>query len=148
MLAVAFCHLQISAVKPNPKAYPAQCVSVGDHLRTVRLDRGLKQTEVAKLIGAEEATIVHWELNQTRPAIQFYPAIIEFLEYNPLPQGETVAEHLLFSRQTLGLTQRELAVKLGVDPTSIANWEHKARAPIGRYRDMLERLFESIIGGL
>ena len=34
--------------------------SYGDHLKAVRLDRGLLQREVTKIIGCSHETIVNW----------------------------------------------------------------------------------------
>jgi DNA-binding XRE family transcriptional regulator len=50
-------------------------------------------------------------------------AVIEFLGYNPLPVANGTGEQLLRQRTSLGLTQREAAVRIGVDPMTLARWE-------------------------
>ena len=40
---------------------PALPKTLGEHLRCVRIDRALKQTEVAALLGVAYQTVVKWE---------------------------------------------------------------------------------------
>ena len=51
------------------------------------------------------------------------PAIIKFLGYNPLPAESTLAEQLVRQRASLGLSQKDSAERLGVDPSTLAKWE-------------------------
>ena len=37
--------------------------TLGEHLRLARIDRGLKQTELARLLGVVYQTVVTWEHN-------------------------------------------------------------------------------------
>jgi DNA-binding XRE family transcriptional regulator len=48
------------------------------------------------------------------------PAIIRFLGYNPIPPASTWAEKLVQRRTILGLTQRDAAQQIGVDPSTLA----------------------------
>jgi len=73
---------------------------------------------VAKQIGVDE-TVWRWERNESSPQVQFIPAIIKFLDYNPLPLPDSPCHRLVFYRQTLGLSQRKLAKKIGIDPKTI-----------------------------
>jgi len=43
------------------KSYPANLTSIGEHIRKKRIDLGLMQKEVAKIIGVTESTIWNWE---------------------------------------------------------------------------------------
>ena len=58
--------------------------TLGDHIRFVRLYRGLTQKQVAQTIGVTPETILHWELNQTNVALRYYPKIMEYLQYCPI----------------------------------------------------------------
>ena len=85
---MAFCYLTLKAPKPKSSKYPKEFKQLGDHIRKCRLDLGLFQKQVAECIGVDEATIYHWECNETNPPNRHIPQIIRFLEYNPLPQPE------------------------------------------------------------
>jgi len=68
-------------------------------------------------------TIKNWEVKATEPAIHFLPKIIEFLGYNPLPPAQTLGQRITRCRRTLGLSQRELAGRLGIDEGTLWHWE-------------------------
>ena len=71
--------------KPKQFQYIQELNTLGDHVRTRRLNLGLFQRHVAEQIGVDEDTICRWENNETCPSVQHIPAIIGFLGYNPLP---------------------------------------------------------------
>ena len=96
---------------------------MGDHIRKKRLDIGLFQKEAAEQIGVSEATIYNWERNANSPQVHDIPAIILFLGYNPLLAAKSLGEKLLWARRKLGLTQRAMAKRLGIDATTLARWE-------------------------
>lgn len=106
--------------------------AVGDHIRTRRLDLKLLQKQVADQIGVDETTIVNWERNATAPAVRHIPAIIRFLGYDPLPPPNAYPERLATARRALGLSQRKMAERLGLDPATIKNWETGRHQPSGR----------------
>ena len=60
------------------------------------------------------------------------PEIIRFFGYNPLPAPTSAPENLLAARQALGLTQKAMAERLGVDPTTLAMWEKGKGRSSGR----------------
>ena len=95
-------------------------------------------------------TICNWELGLTEPEVRFIPKIIEFLGYNPLPERRTLAEKIIRCRKTLGLSQTQLARRLGVDPGTLARWETEGRWPKRRHLDLIQRWLgemERNIGG-
>ena len=59
------------------------------------------------------------------------PAIIRFLGYNPLPRPSAIGEQLVWRRTSLGISQKALAARLEVDPTTLARWERGERKPVG-----------------
>jgi transcriptional regulator with XRE-family HTH domain len=131
--------LKFTCKKTKSDRYPKEINTLGDHIRKRRLDLGLLQREVAEKIGVTEATIYHWERQRNAPEIRFIAPIIEFLEYDPLPQPESFAERLKTYRLRLGLSQRKLAAKLGIDPGTLGSWERGRRKPSERYRELLAR---------
>jgi transcriptional regulator with XRE-family HTH domain len=61
------------------------------------------------------------------------PAIIRFLGYNPLPPPDGWAERLVQYRTVLGLSQKESALRIGVDQCTLARWERGEREPTGAF---------------
>ena len=134
----------LEAEKPLLKAYPKTFNTLGDHIRKHRLDLGLFQKEVAERIGVTTQTITNWELARTEPGIRCLVAIIDFLGYVPFSTGETFPEKLKAYRMLKGLTQRELARELGVDPTTVMKWEAGTSKPMRRMRDRVEEIMERV----
>ena len=139
-----FNNISFSARKPLNPAYPAVISTIGDHIRTRRLDLELMQKEVAERIGVDTDTITNWELNRTVPEIRCYPSIIEFLGYVPFSPGESFLERLKTYRMLKGLSQRQLARELGVDPTTVRKWEAGTSKPMRRMCEQVEEIIESI----
>jgi transcriptional regulator with XRE-family HTH domain len=123
----------LKAKRPQSSKYPQQLNTLGDRIRRRRLDLGLFQKQVAEQVGVDEETIFRWESNESGPQIQFIPAIIKLLGYNPFPFPERLPQKLIFYRQTLGLSQRALATKIGVDPKAIGLSE-RGRRPLSKKR--------------
>jgi transcriptional regulator with XRE-family HTH domain len=107
------------------------------------LDLKLLQKQVADHIGVDALTITNWERNATAPAVRYIPAIIQFLGYDPLPATSSLPERLAAARRVLGLSQRKMAVKLGVDPATLMGWEAGRHQPTGKSLDLIEGVFQS-----
>ncbi|MGD0156165.1 MAG: helix-turn-helix transcriptional regulator [Terracidiphilus sp.] len=137
MAALPFCHSEIRSPRPKPTAYPRTINTLGDHIRTRRLDLKLMQKQVADRIGVHQLTITNWERNATVPAIRHLPAIIRFLGYDPRPSANSIPDRLAAARRALGLSQRKMAAKLGVDPATLQGWEAGRRQPTGKSLDVI-----------
>jgi DNA-binding transcriptional regulator YiaG len=124
-----FCHIALKAQRPLPNAYPKSLKTIGDHIRKRRLDLGLLQTEVARLFGVCTSTVCNWESNESTPVVRFTPAIQAFLGYDPWPQEESFGGRLRAARRRLGLSQRQFAVQLGVDASTLGDWEASRHRP-------------------
>ena len=129
-----FCHVTLKGPKPLPPKYNKYLHSLGHHIRKKRLDLRLFQTEVAEQIGVSESTIYNWESNETSPSIRYLPLIIQFLGFNPFPAAASLPDRLKLCRKLLGLTQRAMAWRLGVDPTTLAKWERGRSRPTKKSR--------------
>ena len=139
MAALPFCHAEIRSPKPKPAAYPKAINTIGDHIRKRRLDLRLLQEQVAEQIGVHEMTITNWEVNATVPEVRYVPAIIQFLGYNPLSAAGSIPERLAMARRALGLSQRKMAKKLGVDPATLMGWETGRHRPTGKSLNLIEK---------
>ena len=127
--ALPFCHLKLKAQKPI-HGYPKNIKTIGDHIRKKRLDLGLYQKDVAKIIGVSEATIYNWENRRTlEPPVSVYPKIFMFLGYVPYDSMMPFCERLVVWRKSLGLTQREFARQVGLDTGTILRWEKRKTKP-------------------
>jgi DNA-binding transcriptional regulator YiaG len=114
--------------------------TVGDHIRRQRLGLKMLQREVAEQLGVDKASVVNWEGNASVPQIRYMPAIIRFLNYNPLPAANGWRERLVRHRTTLGLSQDEFAKRLSVDPSTLARWERGEREPTGGFLNRVKHL--------
>lgn len=47
--------------------YPKKMATLGDHIRKVRLDRGMLQKDVAKALGVDITTVTSWEKGERTP---------------------------------------------------------------------------------
>jgi transcriptional regulator with XRE-family HTH domain len=122
---------------------PEKLETLGDHLRRRRLTLKLIQRQVAEQIGVDATSIHNWETNVSTPSLQYMPAILEFLGYNPVPQGSGWAERLVQCRTALGLSQNESAKRMGVDQSTLARWERGEREPTGGFAAQAQRFLVS-----
>ena len=104
------------------------------------MDVGLLQSQVADQIGVDVTTITNWESNRTAPAIRHIPSIIRFLGYNPFPAGHSLREKLTTARKALGLSQRKLAERLGVDESTLGGWETGRHRPAKKSSEIIQDL--------
>jgi len=113
---------------------------LGDHLRKRRLDLGLFQREVASMLGVSLFTILQWESNKTAPGVHYIPKITDFLGYCPYTPARSFGEKLAaWRRYSLGLSQREMAKRLGVDASTLARWEKDEKRPSRKFLDIIRR---------
>jgi transcriptional regulator with XRE-family HTH domain len=119
---------------------PTEPHSIGDHIRRRRLGLKMLQREVAEQIGVCEPSVFNWEANTSQPDFRYMPAIIRVLGYNPLPPAKSMGGRLVRQRTALGLTQKESAKRLNVDPSTLAKWERGERKPAGRFLERVNRL--------
>jgi transcriptional regulator with XRE-family HTH domain len=107
---------------PEPK-------TLGEHLKKRRLNQALLQRDVANQVGIAEDTYRFWETDRVRPEATSWKGIIEFLGYDPNPAPRTFAEHLRAKRRAVGLSQRELARRLGCHHSTIYRYEQDGSPP-------------------
>lgn len=104
--------------------------SIGEHLKNRRLQLKLLQSDVAKILDVCEDSITGWENGRSVPQIQYYPKLIEFLGYNPLPiETETLGGWIKKYRVENGLSYKQLSKKIGFDSATLASWEDNKTYP-------------------
>lgn len=114
--------------------------TLGDHIRRRRLMLAITQEEAAARLSVNAWTVHNWETGQRKPEIRFIPVLVEFLGYDPEPvDEETLAGRLIAKRRELGLSQREAARSIQIDPGTWAGWELGARIARETHRRAVER---------
>jgi DNA-binding transcriptional regulator YiaG len=94
------------------------------------MDLGLYQSDVARVLNVSTECITYWENNRSEPQVMYYPRIIEFLKYLPFEfDTSTLSGRLKEYRYTTGLSQKNLAKVLKIDPSTIALWESVELVP-------------------
>lgn len=68
-------------------------------------------------------TYLLWEQDRTRPVVRYYPAIFQFLGYDPFPASLTLPERIAAKRRQLGWSIKEAAAYVGVDEGTFGRWE-------------------------
>ena len=82
-------------------------------------------------LGINEWTYHKWEANENVPMIRMWPRVIEFLGYDPYGAPTTTADALCAKRRSMGISRKQMAAKLGVDPQTLAKWKHGRGDPTG-----------------
>ena len=111
------------------------------------MDLGLQQKEVASQLGLSEATIYLLEANKMAPGFHSFPRLIQFLGYSPYPEAESIGERLKTYRKTNGITQKDLAKRLGVDSSTLAGWEAGMSQPQPKSLVRIQVFFDSVQKG-
>ena len=69
------------------KRAPKNPQTLGEHLRVARIDRGLKQTELAQMLGVVYQTVEKWEHNLVPMSPNSRARVVAFLGYDPVRAG-------------------------------------------------------------
>lgn len=84
--------MRLKGKKPKDKAYPKEVKTLGDAIRKRRLDLGLLQKDVAKIIGCDKISVLNWERGHTHPSAKHMPQVVIFLTQTDF--GSRSAEEL------------------------------------------------------
>lgn len=109
----------------------------GDHVRAVRLERGLLQREAAEIIGIAKTNLVAWEKHEKEPRPSSLPGVISFLGYCPMAYPENEGQKIRLWRRLLGYGHRDFAKLVNLHPATVR------RIELGRFKDA-ERYSQNI----
>ncbi|HJP62274.1 MAG TPA: helix-turn-helix transcriptional regulator [Mucilaginibacter sp.] len=117
---------------PNVQRIPTNPQTLGEHIRKVRIERGMLQKAVAQILNVDEDSITAWENGRSQPQVRFCPKILAFLQYNPFSHDlGTVSGRLRHVRLSMGYSVKLFAPLLTVDPDTLTKWERgKGKIPI------------------
>jgi DNA-binding XRE family transcriptional regulator len=76
-----FCKITLTATKP--KKTPQKPQTWGEHIKKLRFELGLFQSQVAKILGVTESTLTNWEKHRSEPMLWLKPKLMKFLGYQP-----------------------------------------------------------------
>lgn len=79
--------------------------------------------DAATVAGVDPKTWMWWERDERAPYVHQYPAIIQYLGYEPWPEPDTLGEKLSAKRRRHGLSIKRAAEIAGVDEGTFRRWE-------------------------
>jgi transcriptional regulator with XRE-family HTH domain len=147
---VAFLRIRLRGSKPTRFAPGLRRVRVqdrpstlGEHLLATRVARGVSQKELARELGVDQVTVGNWEKGRRSPALRHLPSLYRWLGFCPVePSRDSIGGRLVAWRKAQGLSQREVADRLGLDPGTLSRTEQgKLGSPNRRIRRAIEMLF-------
>ena len=118
LLALTWIALKYSIPKPfqNPQ-------TLGQHLRARRHELSLYLREEAISLGVTPSTLTTWEKVHTTPEIWYWPAILNFLGYDPYPEPKSLGDQLHRRYRQLGLSRNAASRQLGIDAGTLRRYE-------------------------
>jgi transcriptional regulator with XRE-family HTH domain len=142
-----FCHLRLRAEKPKDFRYPTELKTLGDHLRKRRLDLGLLQREVARVMGVSAACVWQWETHYSSVQTHLIPRVIDFLGYAPWEAPAHFGGWFQMVRLSLGLSRKRLGRRYHIDEATLWRLESGRSWPTRQTAARLRDLLSSIASG-
>lgn len=142
-----FTSLRLEGRRPRlfPKGYPHEPRTLGERIRRRRLDLGLTQRTLAKMLGCLQETVLQWERDICVPLARRWPVIETVLGTRVVPDPLGIAGRIRTARLRVGLTQAELAAKAGVDVRTIRNAERGIHVPSRATSSRLRAVFQGVL---
>lgn len=141
--ALPFSGWMLRAPKPRalPRGYPKAAVTVGQRIRRLRMDLGLRQSDLADRLGCTARSVSAWERDVVTPKACQWPTLRAILGEGIDPVAVDLPAQLRAARLRLGLTQKQLANLVGLHERTIRNGEQgrfrPARKTMSRLRQVL-----------
>jgi DNA-binding XRE family transcriptional regulator len=98
--------------------------TLAEHLYQHRKKSKQLQKEVASILGITKESYHNWEHGKSMPLPSYYPKLIAWLGYDPLPTPTSDGQKLKHHRLRSGLSQEEAAKEAGVDHQTFTLCEH------------------------
>ncbi|MDI1325566.1 MAG: helix-turn-helix transcriptional regulator [Brevundimonas sp.] len=100
--------------------------------------------DAARIVGVDPKTWTWWEGDERAPYVHQYPAIIQYLGYEPWPEPQSLAEKLLAQRRRRGLSIKRAGELTGVDEGTFGRWESGEWQPQPRSLRLIGRFLGSL----
>lgn len=122
---------------------------MGGHLRKTRLDRELSQGDVAGIRQVDTDTVTAWEMNRHESTVKIAKSIFAFLGYFPFSyDGESLGKQLYYARLIRGVTQRQIAIAIGCDASTLIYIELDQRKPQTKTREKVQAYINAALACL
>lgn len=105
---------------------------LGERIRDKRRRQGMNRAELGKVFGVDRAQIRQWEKGIRTPS-QYYTEIID--EWLGRPDDVLLSDRMREMRANLGMTQRDLASRLGCGLDAVRCWENNGNFPSAKNFD-------------
>lgn len=139
-----FSELDIVIDTPIQGGYTKEPKTVGNHIRNKRLLENLTQQEVSLFLGIDHKVLANWELRKAFPQFKYFPKIIQFLGYNPVPLDTTTIQgRILLCCMNKGLTRIQLSRRLGVSLQTLSDWESRVNKPGEKANEAIVQLLKN-----
>lgn len=133
--------MQNTIALPKPDGYPKVLKSIGDHIQAWRLDNHLQQSDVAKMLGVCEDSIVGWEMRGTIPTVRQIPGITKMIGYLPIDiDTSTLGGEIYYYRIMHGLNPKEFGALTPADASTILVREKGKHVPPKRKYKKIEEI--------
>ena len=121
LLAPIKFHAKIATIT----GYPALPETLGEHLLKKQIDLGISLSQAANSIGIHKKSLICWHRNRRKISERYYPQIMQFLGYCPIPYyPKTFGQLLRLYRSHAGYTRETLGKELHIGPTNILEIEN------------------------
>ena len=137
------CRLRVEI--PKGKGFNPNPLTFGAKLRNKRLELGLTIVAFSKLLDVTDETIIYWENERGKPRIYNYPKLIEVVGFLPFDiDTSTLGGKLKMYRYTKGLNREKFSKILGVDETTLRDWEDSKHIPLPQNFKILQTLLNEV----
>lgn len=128
--------MKLTAPLPPDPAYPAELVTIGNHIRKRRLELRLLQREVAAQIGVSTQMLQYWEVGRHQPAVRRLAAIVSL-------QGYAAAPAVRHTESDAELSERILGASIWLVAASIC-WQNACMAVQITVRNVPDRVRDAL----
>lgn len=104
------------------------------------MDERLRQVDLAKRLGVNPMTVRLWEEGRATPGVRQMARVIAFIGHDPIPAGTSLPSRLRAYRRREGLTQAEVAGRLGVAVDTAVRWEWRGQKPRAEHWPTIDRV--------
>ena len=101
------------------------------------MDLGLTQRTLALQLGCSGKTVATWERDKAEPLARQWPGLEAALGPGLIPEPVDLAGRVRSARLRLGLTQKALAARAGLDPRTVRTVESARRQTSRRTAERL-----------
>ena len=114
---------------------------LGERIKTKRVMLGISQAELGRRLGVDKKSIREWESGRRAPSRTYAQTLDEWLN-----KGEDIllSDRIQQMRHRAGMTQTELAARLGCSKDAIKAWEQSRAVPTSEHFGRIMRWMQGV----